>query len=277
MSVTETREGERDYVLGTHDEEVERLGLQHRVWRPRAIAAWQRAGFTVGQTLMDLGCGPGHASIDMAEMVGPQGHIVAIDRSRRFLDSLAARAQGRGLANIETFELDLDEAALPVLEADGAWGRWVLAFLRHPRELLARVHGTLRPGGALVLHEYVHYETWRMAPRCPALEEFVGLVVESWHDSGGEPDVGLELPRWLETLGFEIQHLEPVVNVVRPSDYAWHWPRAFIESGMRRLVTLGKLGRDRAREMQRAIEAASAEPHTWMVLPTSLEIVARRR
>ena len=34
---------ERDYVLGTHDDEIYRLGYQHRVWRPRALDAWARA------------------------------------------------------------------------------------------------------------------------------------------------------------------------------------------------------------------------------------------
>src|SRR5258705_13430646 len=103
---------ERDYILGTHDEEIERLALQNRVWRPRAADAWRRAGFTVGQTLLDIGCGPGHASVDLAEIVGPSGRVVAIDRSRRFLDALEATRPQRGLDTIATFELDLDEAEL---------------------------------------------------------------------------------------------------------------------------------------------------------------------
>src|SRR6266513_624084 len=57
-----TAAAERDYVLGTHDDEVARLGLQHRVWRPRALDAWRRAQFTRGQTILDIGCGPGYAS-----------------------------------------------------------------------------------------------------------------------------------------------------------------------------------------------------------------------
>ena len=52
---------ERDYVLGTHDEEIERLGLQHRVWRPRMLEAWRRAGVTVGSRVIDIGAGPGYA------------------------------------------------------------------------------------------------------------------------------------------------------------------------------------------------------------------------
>ena len=54
-------EKDKDYILGTHDEEILRLGLQHRVWRPKVLDAWKRAGFTVGQTILDFGCVPGYA------------------------------------------------------------------------------------------------------------------------------------------------------------------------------------------------------------------------
>jgi len=271
-----TRTGEKDYVLGTHDEEIERLGLQHRVWRPRASDAWRRAGFGVGQTLIDLGCGPGYAAIDLAEIAGPSGRVVGIDRSRRFLDVLEERVRQRGLTNLETLERDLDEGALPSLEAHGAWARWVFAFVRRPRDLVARVHTALRPGARFALHEYVHYETWRVAPRCPEHEAFVKLVIESWRESGGEPDVGIDLPRWLAATGFEIESLRTFADLVAADDYAWQWPQAFIGSGLRRLVMLGKLTREQARDMEQRIAAASAAPHTWFVLPAVLEIVARK-
>ena len=126
-----------DYVLGTGDEEVERLGLQHIVWRSRAQDAWQRAGFTVGQTLLDVGCGPGHASADLAQLVGPQGRVLGVDRSRRFLDALRGMARARGLNHLSARAVELDEAALPPIMADGAWCRWVLSFVKRPRDLLA--------------------------------------------------------------------------------------------------------------------------------------------
>lgn len=84
---------EKDYVLGTHDEEIERLGLQHRIWRSKATDAWQRADFTVGQTLLDVGCGPGYATLDLAEIVGPAGRVVGVDRAPFFeLSRVSARA-----------------------------------------------------------------------------------------------------------------------------------------------------------------------------------------
>jgi len=55
---------EDEYVLGTHDAEIERLELQHQVWPAAAIEAWRRAGISAGQTLVDLGCGPGFAAAD---------------------------------------------------------------------------------------------------------------------------------------------------------------------------------------------------------------------
>jgi len=66
---------ERDYVLGTHHEEIARLRLQHRVWRARVLEAWRGAGFAPGHTLLDIGCGPGYAALDLAEIVGPGGRI----------------------------------------------------------------------------------------------------------------------------------------------------------------------------------------------------------
>ena len=266
--------GERDYLLGTHDEEVERLALQHRVWRPRALDAWRRAGFTEGQALLDVGCGPGHATLDLAEIVGPSGQVVAIDRSRRFLDALEAARLRRGLANITSHEVDLDEGDLPAAAADGAWSRWVFAFVKRPRDLLARVGEALRPGGVLVAHEYFHYSTWGLAPRSPEIEEFVGVVTASWRASGGEPDVGLEMPRWLQELGFEIRSLRPIIDVVPPTSYVWEWPKAFIDVGLRRLTDLGEIAPDRARAISEAFAAAEAAPHTLMITPAVLEIIA---
>ena len=107
-------ERERDYVLGTDDPEIARLGLQHAVWRERALAGWRRAGVKRGRTVVDLGCGPGYATLDLAEIVGPTGKVIAVDRSHRFLEALARAGLGAGEARIETLggrrvrlELDL--------------------------------------------------------------------------------------------------------------------------------------------------------------------------
>jgi SAM-dependent methyltransferase len=266
----------KEYVLGTHDKEILRLGLQHRVWRPHALDAWRRAGFTLGQTILDIGCGPGYASLDLAEIVGGSGTVVSIDKSRRFLDALGSFQRERHLSNIISHEIDLNESPLPTVEADGAWARWVFAFVKHPRELLARASTLLKPGGVFVIHEYIDYSTWRLAPRLPELEEYVQAVMDSWRADGGEPDIGLEIPAWLKELGFELKSLNPIVDIVPPSNFVWEWPKAFIEVGIQRLVDLGRMKEQRAREILTAFAVAEAVPGTLMITPTVLEIIAVR-
>jgi SAM-dependent methyltransferase len=269
---------DRDYVLGTDEEEAVRLGLQHRAWRPFVLAAWRRAGFGPDQTIIDVGCGPGYAALDLAEMVGPAGRVLALDRSRRFLDALEAASRERGLQSvIETHELDLDQAPLPEVSAHGAWCRWVLAFVQRPRDLLARLARALRHGGKLVVLEYFDYATWRFAPPSAEHEEFVRAVMAAWRTSGGEPDIGLEVPRWLEELDFQITHLRPIIKILTRDDPMWLWPRQFMESGRRRLVELGRLSEARAREMARAFQQLEADPGTRMFTPGVVEIVANRR
>jgi SAM-dependent methyltransferase len=224
-----------------------------------------------------VGCGPGYASIDLAEIVGPDGRVVAIDRSRRFLETLDAASAQRGLDNIEQHELDLDDDDLPRIDADGAWCRWVFAFLARPHDLVARIAGVLKPGATFVLHEYFDYSTWRMAPRCPELEDFVDAVMESWRANGGEPDIGLELPQWLDEAGFRIVNLRPIVDIVAPTNYTWEWLATFVQHGARRLAELDRLTMRRAVEISRAVEARAAARHTLMITPGVLEIVAVRR
>jgi len=264
---------DRDYILGTHDEEIARLRLQHNVWRPRALSAWTNAGFTAGQTILDVGCGPGCATLDLADVVGPAGRVVAIDRSRRFLDVLEANA---GHRRIETFERDLNEDELPDVEADGAWIRWVFAFVKNPKDLLRRIVARLKPGATIVIHEYFDYSTWRLAPRSEPFEKFVATVMESWRADGGEPDIALDLPAWLADDGMQLLRMHPIVDAVQPRSFIWQWPETFVKVGLARLVELGRMSEEAARETANDFAARAKDERTVLITPGVLEIVARR-
>lgn len=267
----------KDYVLGTHDEEIERLGLQHRAWRQRALDAWRSARIGPGQAVLDVGCGPGYASLDLAELVGPSGRVIAVDKSERFLRALDATCRQRGITNIETHSADFDAGEFPDGIADRAWCRWVLAFVKNPRAVLARMAAALAPEGVIVLHEYFDYSTWRAAPQCSELEEFVSAVMASWRDNGGEPDIALQLPRWLEELGFEVHSARPIIGVVQPEQLSWRWLATFVKGGRRRLVDLGYLSPSRAESIWQAFTNLQATPGARMITPGVLEIVAARR
>src|SRR5262249_61078399 len=98
---------DRDYLLGTQDQELARLGVQHRVWRPTVLNCWKRAGITVGSRVIDVGAGPGFATVDLAQIVGPGGAGGAVERSAKFVEAAAAACRQRRLTNGRFPELAL--------------------------------------------------------------------------------------------------------------------------------------------------------------------------
>jgi SAM-dependent methyltransferase len=266
---------ERQYVLGTEQDEIERLGLQHRVWREHMLEGWDRAGIPEGGTAIDVGAGPGYASVDLAARVGPAGRVIALERSARFLAAAAERAGRAGYANVETREHDVSAEPFGENVADFAWCRWVLSFVAEPRRTVAHIARALRPGGTAIFHEYADYGAWRTMPPEPDVERFRSLVIRSWRDSGGEPDVALHLPNWLTDAGLEIVSARPLIEITRRGEPFWEWPAAFVAVNARRLAELGYVSADEGERLAGAIDRVA--PGTMMITPLVAEIVARKR
>ena len=271
-----TQSKERDYVLGTHEAELARLGVQHRAWRSVVLDCWQTAGITVGSQVLDVGAGPGYATVDLSEIVGSSGKVVAIERSTNFVKALTDTIRARELANVDVHELDLINDELPASAFDFAWCRWVLCFVSDPALLVRKIAGALRHGGRAIFHEYGHYTTWQLFPRRPSLEEFRSHVIASWRASGGEPDTGLSLPSWLANTGLTIRSIEPRIFCIRPDNYMWQWPAQFIEVHLSRLHELGRIDNAFAANVRRDLREAESESNSFMLTPLVLEIVAEK-
>lgn len=267
---------ERDYYLGTHDVEIRRLGLQHRVWRPHVLDAWQRAHITTGSTVIDAGAGPGYASLDLAEIVEETGRVIALERSQRFLDALARAAQARGLRNIESHAVDLVTDEIPVSGVDAVWIRWVFAFVSDPIEVLKKLAATIRKGGCIVIHEYMDWGTMNWTPRSPALSSFIETTIRQWRASGGEPDIAVKLLPMLPKAGLRLRETRPIIHAVKPDNYVWRWPAMFILNHARDLAKSGAVTTQWADDVARAFAEAERNPDTIMTTPLVMEIIAEK-
>ena len=260
-----------DYVLGTRDDEVARLGVQHSVWRAEMLEGFRLAGFGAGQTILDVGAGPGFASADLSELVGPSGRVIALERSPHF----AATLRGRRLANAELREQDINEQEFGTAIADGAWTRWVLAFVADPARTVRHISQALRPGAKAVFHEYADYESWRTMPPSLDHEQFRSQIVKSWRESGGEPDIALQLPELLEAAGLDLVAVRPMIRIVGREDAAWQWPASFIATGSARLAELGYATPEEAQRFATFLDRLPAD--TRMITPLVAEIIAVKR
>jgi SAM-dependent methyltransferase len=267
---------EQDYVLGTHDAEVERLGVQHRAWRHRVLDVWRRAGIATGHQVVDVGCGPGYASLDLSEIVGESGRVIGLERSERFLAVLRRRIADRHVRNIAAEQVDLVADDWGVSDADATWCRWVLAFVEDPPLVVRRIADALASGGRAIFHEYFDYATWRLAPRSEPFEEFVQLVMRNWRETGGEPDVGLNLPALLAASGMRVLSAEPVVYALRPQDPMWQWPESFVRVHLEHLADAGRVTREWARTVEAEYDGAGRRPGAYVVTPAILEVIAEK-
>jgi len=271
------RDRDRDYVLGTHDDEIERLCFQHAVWRDEVTRAWSSAGLAPGARVVDVGAGPGFASLDLAEIVGESGQVLAVERSGRFLSLLAAEAQARGHAQLRTAELDLMRDAIPASGFDAAWCRWVACFVPDPALLVRRMAECLRSGGTAVFHEYVEYHSYGLLPPSAPVEAFVDAVFEAWRAHGRDPDIARVLPRPLVDAGFAIRSVRPIARAARPGETLWQWPTGFIRTNVPRMVELGTRTESWGRDVLDAVARAEEDPASVFITPTVLEIIAVKR
>lgn len=267
---------EIDYVLGTHDAEIGRLHLQHGIWRALMLDCWQRAGIGAGQRVIDIGCGPGFASVDLATCVGINGEVIGIERSERFIEYAKTLCQKNDISNISFQHADVMLNELAVTNADAIWCRWLSIFVSDPALLVQKMAAAVKPGGKLIFHEYVHYETYQSIPHSQHLEEFVQHVMSSWRQFGGEPNVARDLPGHLSSAGCRILETKPISFSAQPHQPIWQWPASFIDINLQRMLELGEVNEQWAEVLRADFAALQSNPNAILITPMVLEIIAEK-
>lgn len=269
-----------EYVLGTDSNESVRLGLQHRLWSAAAHEVWETARLQPGMTVLDLGCGPGYATLDMAQIVGPSGRVIGVDESATFLKQLNDQAKARRLDNVDRVLGDVQklEEAMPGSEGsiDLAYARWVFCFLPHPEYVIRGLRRLLKPGGRLAVQDYFNYEAMTIAPKNPVFTRVIHAVGASWRARGGDPDIMGRLPAMLSAAGFRIEHLEARQRLARPGRTMWHWPDSFFAGFVPRLVEGGFITARERDEFLDVWKQTSGDPNAFMMLPAVYDLVAAR-
>ena len=264
------------YHLGVSQEELARLGFQHQVWQEVTQKLWSLAEFAPGQTLLDLGCGPGFATLELARLVSRDGHVHALDSATQYTNYLRAQLQAAGSQNVSVHDSDVH--ALPFEDAtmDGAFARWLLCFVEDPQRVCDEVARVLRPGGVFVAWDYFNYRSVGVFPETPAIRKLFDGYYQSALQHGGSYDIAQALPGMLADSGLQVEHLEPINRVARPGSKTWAWVSQFNRGYVPKLVEGGLMTDDEAEAFRTAWAQAEANPATFFYPPPMLGIVARK-
>lgn len=263
-----------EYVLGTNAAELARLRLQHEVWSPVTRAFLDRLGVRPGARVLDVGCGPGFVAEELAERVGPAGHVVALDESPLWHEHLAQRLAARGLANVELRRGRVQDAELEPAAYDLVFARWVLSFVPELDEVVARLARTLAPGGVLAVEDYNH-EGVSLFPGSAAFDAMIRATRALYADAGGDTWVVGRLPAALRRAGLEHTEIVPNVLAGGPGSPVFRWADAFFVPFSATYLERGLVSAAERDAFLADWEARKRDPDALFFSPIVADVAAR--
>lgn len=112
-------------------------------------------GLDPGMKVLDAGCGPGRLTLPLAEAVGAQGEVTALDLQDGMLARVREKVQAAGLQNVKFLHAGLGDGKLPEAYFDGALLVTVLGEIPDQIKALREIHHALKPGGILSVTEVI--------------------------------------------------------------------------------------------------------------------------
>ncbi len=189
----------------------ERLRILARVMRPSTLALLGRVGIRPGMRCLDVGCGGGDVTADLARLVGPTGRVLGIDIDEVKLDIARSETAAEGLANVGFERLDIAAGERPAGTFDVVYARFLLTHLREPGPAVARMRDLLGPGGVLAVED-TDFSGHFIHPPAEAFTAYVDLYSRAARLRGADPDIGPRLPGMLRSAGLgevEVQVAQP--------------------------------------------------------------------
>ncbi len=180
------------YVLGHQPTELQRLIDQARFYEPLTRPLLQQAGISPGMHVLDVGSGVGDVAFLLAELVGPSGSVVGVDRSPEAIATASARANERGLQHVRFMQADLGQLQLEQ-RFDALVGRLVLMYQPDPAAALRHLTSLLQPSAVICFQELNIASTSTAHPPLPLVEQCWSWAVAACQQAGIALNMGLRL------------------------------------------------------------------------------------
>jgi len=253
------------YTHGHHESVLR----SHRWRTAENSASYLLPHLAAGMSLLDVGCGPGTITADLAARLAP-GAVTALEMTDAALDLARAEAAERGTANIEFAVGDVHALAFPDGTFDVVHAHQVLQHVADPVQALREMRRVCKPGG-LVAARDSDYAGFTWFPASAELDEWLRLYRDAARANGGEPDAGRRMLSWAHQAGFTA--VTPSAGTwcyATPEERTWWaqlWADRFQHSDIaRQLVAGGAASEADLRRIADGWLAWGAEPDGWFVV-----------
>jgi SAM-dependent methyltransferase len=200
--------GHQDAVLRSHR------------WRTAAnSAAYLLPFLDAGMRVLDVGCGPGTLTVDLARRVAP-GAVVGVDVSADVIREATAYAAGEGVANVTFVTGDFREVETGA-DFDVVHAHQVLQHLNDPVGALVAMRERARPTGIVAARDSV-YSSFTWAPDEDRLDRWLEIYLAVTARNGADADAGKRLLGWAHEAGLsDVRYSTSTWTFATPEDRAW--------------------------------------------------------
>jgi SAM-dependent methyltransferase len=250
--------------------------LRSQTWRTvENSAAHLAPHLTAGMRVLDVGCGPGTITADLAHRVAP-GEVIGIDPDAGVLEKARANAEGApGVGFVVGDAADLSSTGGPF---DVVHAHQVLLHLTDPVAALREMIRVTRPGGIVATRDcdyagIVHH------PHDPRLDRWLEIYRAVAHAHGTEPDAGRRELAWAHAAGAaDVTASASIWSFATPAERAWwggQWAERIVDSTIaERAVAGGFATADELADIADAWRAWADHPDGWFSIPHG-EVIIR--
>lgn len=253
------------YTHGHHESVLR----SHR-WRTvENSAAYLLPHLRAGRSVLDVGCGPGTITADLAARVAP-GTVTAVEVTDQALALARAEAAARSQANIEFVACDVHALGFPDDTFDVVHAHQVLQHVADPVQALREMRRVCKPGGIVAARDS-DYAAFAWYPLLPALDEWMDLYQRVARTNGGEPDAGRRMLAWARQAGLtDVTATSSTWCFATPEDRAWWggmWADRILKSDMaRHALASGAATEEDLRRISEGWREWTAAEDGWMSL-----------
>ena len=253
------------YTHGHHESVLR----SHRWRTAENSAAYLMPRLTSGVAVLDVGCGPGTITADLATLVTP-ARVTALEVTEEALDLARAELARRGVTNVDFVVGDVHALDFPADTFDVVHAHQVLQHVTDPVAALREMRRVTRPGGVVAVRDS-DYAAFTWFPEFPELTEWLDLYERVARGNGGEPDAGRRLLAWGRAAGFtDLTATSSTWCFACPDDRAWWggmWAERVLKSEF--AATAVRTGAATPDDLQRISDGWrrwAADPDGWLSL-----------
>jgi SAM-dependent methyltransferase len=253
------------YTHGHHESVLR----SHRWRTAENSAAYLLPHLKEGDRVLDIGCGPGTITADLADRVSP-GRVTAVEVVAEALDLARAEIGRRGLTTVDFAVGDVHALDFPDDSFDVVHAHQVLQHVGDPVTALREMRRVCRPGGIVAVRDS-DYAAFTWFPQLPELDAWLALYQEVARGNGGEPDAGRRLLSWARAAGLtDITSTASVWCFATPEDREWWggmWQERILKSAMTRTaLDTGAATQDELQGISDAWRTWADDPDGWMAI-----------